>query len=150
MCRWYGGWDSFIVAQKISNNISAPAMGRKIAGEEQIVNILPYVQWNEWIQQLSKFKYAIHLMPTQAAGTFALNASYLGIPCIGYQGLDTQEILHPNLTVAMGDIFSAKALAKKLQRDETFYTEQSILTRNIYNSRYTEKQFKEYFYDQFN
>jgi hypothetical protein len=149
MCRWYGGFDSYIVAQKISNNIYAPSMGRKVEGEEQMVGILPYVQWNDWIVQLSQFKYAIHLMPTQAAGTFALNCSYLGIPCIGYHGLDTQEILHPNLTVAMGDIFSAKALAKKLQRDENFYMEQSNLTRNMYYNKYTEKQFKEYFYGQF-
>lgn len=149
-CRWYGGFDSFIVAQQFETPIYAPAMGRKVPGEEQLVNILPYVQWNDWVKQLSQFKYAVHLMPTQAAGTFALNASYLGIPCIGYYGLDTQERLHPNLSVDMGDITSAKALANYLKKDEGFYKEQSLLTRNLYKKKYTEEKFKEHFYDKFN
>ena len=39
------------------------------------------------------------MMRTHAAGTFALNCSYLGIPCIGYKGLDTQSTLHPDLSL---------------------------------------------------
>ena len=60
-------------------------------------------------------------MPTYAAGTFALNCAYHGIPCIGYEGLDTQMILHPDLTVAIGDITAAKKLVEKLRNDEDFY-----------------------------
>jgi hypothetical protein len=149
-CRWYGGFDSFIVAQEFGCDIYAPAMGRKIAGEEQIVNILPYVQWNEWVTQLSQFKYAIHLMPTQAAGTFALNCAYLGIPNIGYHGLDTQEVLFPNLTVEMGDLLGAKRLVKKLMEEEDFYKEQSRIARINYKNVYTEESFKISFYDKFN
>jgi hypothetical protein len=149
-CRWYGGFDSYIVAQEFDCSISAPAMGRKIAGEEQIVNILPYVQWNEWIVQLSQFKYGVHLMPTQAAGTFALNCAYLGIPNIGYEGLDTQEILFPNLTVPMGDLLSAKKLAKRLVEDEEFYQGQSRAASTNYKNIYTEEDFKIKFYDKFN
>jgi hypothetical protein len=149
-CRWYGGFDSFIVAQQFLTPIYAPAMGRKIAGEEQIVNILPYVQWNEWIVQLSQFKYGVHLMPTQAAGTFALNCAYLGIPNIGYRGLDTQEVLHPNLTVEMGDLLKAKRLAQMLEEDKDFYEEQSRIARHNYELTYTEESFKISFYDKFN
>ena len=92
-------------------------MGRKIEGEEQMPNLnhLPYMNWVEWIKELNKRKYGIHLMKTHAAGTFALNCAYLGIPCIGYRGLDTQEICHPNLTVELGDIEHAKFLIEKLE-----------------------------------
>lgn len=149
-CRWYGGFDSFIVAQQFECDIYAPAMGRKVPGEEQLVNILPYVQWNEWIVQLSQFRYGVHLMPTQAAGTFALNCAYLGIPCIGYYGLDTQEVLHPMLSVEMGDLSSAKMLAQKLVEDDDFYEEHSRAARNNYERVYTEESFKLRFYDKFN
>ena len=95
---WYGGFDSFIIAQEFNNGIVyAPSMGRKQPGEEQLINHLPYMNWKQWIHTLNKFKYGIHLMRTHAAGTFALNCAYLGIPCIGYKGLDTQEILHPDI-----------------------------------------------------
>jgi hypothetical protein len=148
-CRWYGGFDSFIVAQQFETPIYAPAMGRKVPGEEQLVNILPYVQWNEWILQLNKFRYAVHLMPTQAAGTFALNCAYLGIPNIGYKGLDTQEVLHPNLTVEMGDLLSAKMLAQKLVEDYSFYLDQCHIAKENYNNIYTEESFKISFYNRF-
>ena len=148
-CRWYGGFDSYIAAQEFECDIYAPAMGRKVPGEEQLVNILSYVQWNEWIQQLSHFKYAVHLMPTQAAGTFALNCAYLGIPCIGYYGLDTQEVLHPMLTIEMGDIIGAKRLAQKLKEDEDFYKQQAEAAVINYERVYKEEDFKIRFYDKF-
>ena len=43
-------------------------------------------------------------MRTHAAGTFAMNCGFHGIPCVGYNGLDTQEILHPPTTVDIGDL----------------------------------------------
>ena len=149
MCRWYGGFDSLITAQELELPIYAPAMGRKVAGEEQIVNILPYMQWNEWIQQLSQFRYAVHLMPTQAAGTFAMNCAYLGIPCVGYKGLDTQETLFPYLTVDIGDVKSAKHFLKKLQDDKEFYNLNVEVAQKYYQEFYTEEAFKEQFYEQF-
>jgi len=149
MCRWYGGFDSLIAAQELELPIYAPAMGRKVAGEEQIVNILPYVQWNEWIQQLSQFKYAVHLMPTQAAGTFAMNCGALGIPCVGYRGLDTQETLFPYLTVDIGDVKSAKRSLKRLQEEKEFYDLNVKVALENYKLYYTEDKFKEQFYDQF-
>jgi hypothetical protein len=145
---WYGGFDSYIVANKISDNIFAPSMGRKQPLEEEIVKHLPYFDWSNWITQLSGFKYAIHLMRTHAAGTFALNCAYLGIPCIGYKGLDTQEICHPNLTVDIGDLVTAKKLITLL-KDKDYYNEQSQIAISNYKNNYTEEIFKQKFYDTF-
>ena len=142
-CHWYGGFDSYIVAQEFGTGIFIPSMGRKIEGEEQMpgLNHLPYMNWVQWIQELNKRKYGVHLMRTHAAGTFALNCSYLGIPCIGYEGLDTQMVLHPDLTVPVGDITAAKKLAEKLRNDEDFYLYCSKVTRMLYEEHYTEDKF---------
>jgi hypothetical protein len=147
--RWYGGFDSYIVASQFFATVNATSMGRRQPGEEQLVNHIAYTNWTNWIYELSKFKFAIHLMPTQGAGTFALNCGYLGIPNIGYYGLDTQEVLHPNLTVEMGDIEAAKSRLKMLIEDEDFYKDQSSIARTNYNI-YNEESFKIHFYDKFN
>ena len=89
-------------------------------------------------------------MRTHAAGTFALNCAYLGIPCIGYKGLDTQEILHPDLTVDLGDLQTAKELAKKIRLDEEFYLYLSNKAKTLYLENYTEVKFKEKFKEKFN
>jgi hypothetical protein len=75
---------------------------------------------------------------------------FTAIPNIGYEGLDTQEILFPNLTVPMGDLLSAKKLAKRLVDDEEFYQEQSRAASTNYKNIYTEEDFKIKFYDKFN
>lgn len=146
---WYGGFDSYMVASEIRDKVYAPSMGRKQSGEEQLLIHLPYLNWTEWITALSKFKYGVHLMRTHAAGTFALNCAYLGIPCIGYHGLDTQETCHPNLTVDVGDLVKAKKLITLLDKDETFYNEQSQIAKKHYNNIYSEETFKQKFYDSF-
>jgi len=142
-CHWYGGFDSYMVAQEFGTDVCVPSMGRKIEGEEQMpgLNHLPYMNWVQWIQELNKRKYGVHLMRTHAAGTFALNCSYLGIPCIGYEGLDTQMILHPDLTVPVGDITAAKKLAEKLRNNEDFYLYCTKVTRMLYKEHYTEAKF---------
>jgi hypothetical protein len=138
---WYGGFDSYIVASEISDKVFSPSMGRKQEGEEQLVTQLPYLNWRDWITQLSKFKYAVHLMRTHAAGTFALNCAYLGIPCIGYYGLDTQEVCHPDLTVEVGDLVTAKKLINLLKNDSQFYDAQSKAARYGYEKVFNEEQF---------
>ena len=141
---WYGGFDSFIVASELELPIHAPSMGRKQEGEDQLgIQHLPYLDWKNWIHALNRYKYGVHLMRTHAAGTFALNCSYLGIPCIGYSGLDTQETLHRMTTVEVGDLVEAKRLIKLLHQDQEFYQECSQLTRQAYQLEYTELQFKE-------
>jgi hypothetical protein len=139
---WYGGFDSFIIAQEFDDGkVFAPSMGRKQPNEEQLLTHLPYMNWTQWIHALNKFKYGVHLMRTHAAGTFALNCSYLGIPCIGYNGLDTQETLHPELTVNLGDLETARKIAKKLRNDEDFYLHCSIMTKELYHQHYSEDIF---------
>ena len=139
---WYGGFDSFIIAQEFdSGKVFAPSMGRKQANEEQLLIHLPYMNWTQWIHALNKFKYAVHLMRTHAAGTFALNCAYLGIPCIGYKGLDTQETLHPDLTVELGDLQAARNIASKLRNDVEFYDSCSKTTKELYNQYYSESVF---------
>ena len=150
MTSWYGGFDSMMIAQEFGESIYAPSMGRKIAQEEELdIHHLPYMNWSTWIQQLNNFKYGVHLMRTHAAGTFALNCSYLGIPCIGYRGLDTQEQLHPDLTVELGDLQSARMIAQKLRIDEEFYLYCSNTTKKLYKEKYHENKFYTTFQEQF-
>ena len=147
---WYGGFDSFIIAQEFDNGIvHAPSMGRKQQGEEQLIKHLPYLNWKGWMHELNKFKYGIHLMRTHAAGTFALNCAYLGIPCIGYKGLDTQEKLHPDLTVDVGDLQTARKIATDLRNDEQFYLYCSDKCKQLYKELYNENKFYTTFSKQF-
>ncbi len=139
--NWYGGFDSYITAQEISDIVYAPSMGRKQQGEEELVIHLPYMNWKQWIHKLNEFEIGIHLMRTHAAGTFALNCSYLGIPCIGYKGLDTQQLCHPDLTIEVGDLNKAKEIAKELRNNKEFYVYCSHTTKNNYKHLYHEKKF---------
>ena len=142
-CSWYGGFDSYIVAQEADCPIYIPSMGRKIKGEEEMPNLnhLPYMNWVEWIKTLNNFKYGVHLMRTHAAGTFALNCAYLGIPCIGYEGLDTQEKCHPNLTVKLGDLVMAKEKIIQLKTNKDYYRQCSKIAKFNYKQYYHEEQF---------
>ena len=143
-CSWYSGFDSYIVAQEADCSIYIPSMGRKIEGEEQMHNLnhLPYMNWVDWIKTLNNFKYGVHLMRTHAAGTFALNCAYLGIPCIGYEGLDTQEKCHPDLTVKLGDLATAKEKLILLKTDNNFYNKCSNISKQNYKKFYHESKFK--------
>jgi hypothetical protein len=142
MVRWYGGFDSYVVAQEFEESIYAPSMGRKIERESEMdITHLPYMNWIEWMNNLSQFRYAVHLMPTHAAGTFALNCAYHGIPCIGYEGLDTQSHCHPQLTIKMNDLKHARQLANKLKNDSDFYRTQSETAKNNFNMFFSEKEY---------
>lgn len=143
-CSWYSGIDSYFVALNFQQPIAAPSMGRKIDHEEHIPNLqhLPYLEWLDWMKALSQFSYGVHLMRTHAAGTFALNCAYFGIPCIGYKGLDTQQTLHPALTVDVGDIDAANTLAIKLKTNKEFYNFCSTNARSNYRESYNETAWK--------
>lgn len=141
--RWYGGFDSFVTARHFEVPIWAPSMGRRQPNEEQLVSHLPYMEWKDWIYKLAEFKYAVHLMPTIAAGTFAMNCAYLGIPCIGYGELDTQYMLHPNLTVDQNDLEAAVKLAKLLKEDKDFYNERSKEAQENYKLFHSEEVVRE-------
>ena len=142
---WYGGFDSYMVASVFQPEceIYAPSMGRKQKMENQIedINYLNYQLWKEWIGTLKQFEVGIHLMRTHAAGTFAMNCAWHSIPCIGYRGLDTQEICHPNLTVDLGDLHKARELAVRLKEEPGFYDECSTLARLRWEEEYSEEHY---------
>lgn len=140
--HWYGGFDSYIVAREVTDEVWAPSMGRKQENEQALIKHLPYMQWNEWIHKLNEFKIGVHLMRTHAAGTFALNCAFLGIPCIGYRGLDTQEICFPETTVSIGDLGKAKELINKLENNKEFYNLVSKIAKENYKKHYQEDKFK--------
>jgi hypothetical protein len=95
--------------------------------------------WSEWMQNLSTFKYAVHMMPTVAAGTFALNCAYFGIPCIGNQDVDTQLLCHPSLSVAVNDLESARELAIQLRDDKEFYNQCSEMAKDNYEACFSKE-----------
>ena len=95
----YGGFDSYQVGLEITDDITAVTTGRMKPEEEQVLKHLPWMMWSDWINKLSEFRYGIQL-GTASAGTFNLNCSFHGIPCIGYSNVNTQDILHP-LTIPL-------------------------------------------------
>jgi hypothetical protein len=144
---WYGGFDSYIVAKEMNIPIYAPSMGRKQEQETGIsdINYLPYVQWIDWMKELRTMRYGVHLMRTYAAGTFALNCAYWGIPCIGYRNIDTQRKLHYLTTVEEGDILIARQVALRLTSDKEYYNRCSQYAKVQYEEEYSEKVFLEKF-----
>ena len=144
---WYSGLDSYLIAHAVNQPITNVSMGRKQEQEDMIPDIkyLPYMTWREWINECGKYKVGIHMMRTHAAGTFSLNLAYHGTPCLGYKGLDTQELLHPQTTVEVGDIFGAQKILKKLYEDKFFYNECSEQSIELYNKYFEEEQWLKHF-----
>ena len=138
----YGGFDSYQVGLELTDDITAVTTGRMKPEEEQVLNHLPWMMWNEWIKSLSQFNVGIQL-GTASAGTFNLNCSFHGIPCIGYSNVNTQKILHPLTTVEVGEMDKAKELARRL-KDDKFYELCMDTTLKRYESYYTEKVFVEH------
>lgn len=141
--RWYGGFESYIVANEFNIPIwvqTSHAM-REHEGQLDGLNHLPRLTWVDWMQELSKFKYAVHLMPTVAAGTFSLNCAYFGIPTIGNIEVDTQRICHPNLSVDVHDVEKARIVARRLKNDHDFYMECSFECKQNYTSKYISELF---------
>lgn len=140
--RWYGGMESFTVAQRFEVPIWGQTSHAMREGEDQLINHLPRVMWTDWMKQLSSFKYAVHLMPTIAAGTFSLNCAYFGIPCIGNEKVDTQRLCHPDLAVDVEDVERAVYLAERLQ-DRNFYLACSETARENYKKYYNVELFRD-------
>ena len=142
--RWYGGFQSYMVADEFDVPKWTQESHAKRNQEDQIedLNHLPRLTWVDWMKTLSTFKYAVHLMPTIAAGTFSLNCAYFGIPCIGNEKVDTQQICHPNLAVDVDDIEKARILANRLKTDKDFYNYCSDTSRMMYEKHYKLKHYK--------
>ena len=139
----YGGFDSYQVALELENPITAVTTGRMKPEEQEVLNHIPWVMWREWIDILSQFNVGVQL-GTAAAGTFNLNCSFHGIPCIAYSNSNTQRILHPLTTVELGEIDQAKDIARKL-KDDKFYKFCMETTQKRYNMYYSEKVFLKHF-----
>jgi len=140
--RDYGGFDSYQVALEITDDITTITTGRMKPEEKDLFKHLPWMYWKEWINELSQYYIGVQL-GTSAAGTFNLNCSFHGIPCIAYSNSNTQKILHPKTTVELGDIVGAKEIARKL-KDDTFYDECMRSTQENYETYYSEVKLLEH------
>ena len=143
--RWYGGFESYVIAGNFEVPIWAQTSHAMRDNENNVHGIkhLPRMYWLEWMQELSKFKYAVHMMPTVAAGTFALNCAYFGIPCIGNASVDTQLLCHPLLSVDVTDLETARELAIQLKEDKDFYNECSEMAKANYESHFLKENWLE-------
>lgn len=137
--RWYGGFESYIIADNFNCEIWAQTSHAMRIGEDSVDGIkhFPRMLWNDWMKNLSTFKYAVHMMPTVAAGTFALNCAYFGIPCIGNEDVDTQQLCHPNLSVSVSDLDTARNLARILKDNESYYNGCSKIAKDNYHTHYS-------------
>ena len=63
-CRWYGGFESYMIAGTFEVPIWAQTSHAMRVGEGDIdgINHLPRLMWNEWMQELSKFKLTSKLI----------------------------------------------------------------------------------------
>jgi hypothetical protein len=138
--RWYGGFESYIIASNFEVPIWAQTSHAMRVGEDGMDNLnhLPRLMWNEWMKNLSTFKYGVHMMPTVAAGTFALNCAYFGIPCIGNADVDTQLLCHPILSVSVNDLDAARELAIQLKEDNNFYNQCSEIAKANYEACFSQ------------
>ena len=143
--RWYGGFQSYIVANEFNCEKWAQESHAKRELEHNIpdLNHLRRMPWAGWMNTLSTFKYAIHLMPTVAAGTFSINCAYFGIPCIGNIKVDTQRYCHPELSVAVDDVQKARKLANRLANDKDYYELCSNRCKKLYKEHYDLKLWKQ-------
>ena len=143
--RWYGGFQSYVVADVFGVEKWTQDSHAKRPNESNIpdLNHLQRLPWAGWMSVLSTFKYAVHLMPTVAAGTFSLNCAYFGIPCIGNIKVDTQRYCHPELSVAVDDVEKARKMAYKLKTDKEFYNKCSTQSKELYREHYDIKVWQE-------
>lgn len=137
--RWYGGFQSFIIAEEFNCKKFIQTSHSSRKGEDNVpgLTVLPRMYWFEWMKTLSKFKYAVHMMPTVAAGTFSLNCAYFGIPCIGNKNVDTQRICFPELSFDPEDVYNARLAAKRLFEDVNFYQNCSNNSKLFYQNNFT-------------
>jgi hypothetical protein len=137
--RFYGGFNSYVVSDGFVGHEKYTMESHSKREDEELISDLkhlPRLMWTDWMRELSTFKYAVHLMPTVAAGTLSLNCGFLKIPCIGNYKMDTQSILFPELSVDVEDIQSARTKATKLYEDVNFYEECRKYARDKYQQEF--------------
>ena len=137
----YRGFDAWVIGQEFELPMKGFKSGKFKQGEEQNgIEYLPWMSWFEFMYELDKCKYGVQTYQA-SAGQFPLNCAYLGVPCIGYNDINTQKDLFPDLSVERGDILSARKLANKLQMNSEFYNEVSSKSKELYNKIYREDKF---------
>lgn len=101
------------------------------------------MMWLEWMNTLSSFRYAVHMMPTIAAGTFSLNCAYFGIPCIGNNKVDTQRLCFPDLSFEPEDVEGARERLKGLFENDIFYKNCSEQAKTNYRKYFSKEKYLE-------
>jgi hypothetical protein len=149
---WYGGMQAFQLIKDMGfERIAIPHSGRIREDELQYyknyynIELLPWVDWKEWMKILNTFSIGINLMPTRAAGTFSLNCASLGIPCIGFYDLDTQNESHTSLTTlySKDDMGEVKKILTNLQdKDIYFFASEAAY---INSKKFTIDEMKPYY-----
>ena len=146
----YLGFNQAIIAQELDCPIDIPPMGADRMPKDSLpmakatgVNYLDYNIWTDWMYNLSKYKYAYMMGAGTAAGSFALNCAYVGVPCIGDNRTDTQLLLYPNLAVDIYDLQTARELTIKLRDDKDFYSDTVKYANDIYIKEFTSKRLRE-------
>jgi len=137
----YRGFDSWIIGNEFDLPMYGFKSGKFKRGEESNgVNYLPWMNWSKFMFELSKCRYGVQTYQA-SAGQFPLNCAYLGIPCIGYDDINTQQDLFPDLSVKRGDIQHARELANNLKHNKEFYNTVSTKSKTLYNKLYKENVF---------
>ena len=146
----YNGFPQILLASNLDIPIDIPPMGEdrmpldsRDMAENMGVNYLEYMTWIEWMYNLSRYSYGFMLMNATAAGSFALNCAYHGIPCVGDKKADTQRILFPELSVDTFEIGNALDIVNKLKKDRTFYRDISQKAIEIYNEEFSQEKYLE-------
>jgi hypothetical protein len=133
--RFYGGFQSYMVSEEFKNCSKWTIESHAKREDESLVpdlNHLPRLLWVDWMKNLSTFKFAIHMMPIYAAGTFMLNCAYYGIPCIAPNYTNTQNLCYPECSVScVNDVESARFMAEKLSNDSVFYKKISDTSKQL-------------------
>ena len=139
----YRGFDAWVIGQEFDLPMYGFKSGKFKQNEElNGINYLPWMNWFEFMFELSKCKYGVQTYQA-SAGQFPLNCAYLGIPCIGYNDVNTQRDLFPNLSVDRGDIVAARKLANELQTNKDFYKQSVKIGKFNYDQWYKEEKFLE-------
>ena len=118
-CSWYNGQTSYSIAKIFQDDgygLAMMKMGRFKDKEELLcdhreIKIIDYEQWSEFILNLSQYSFAVHLMPTKAAGSFYLN-------CLSK---DTEVITENGIKIITDIKIGEKVLSKNMNTGEVEY-----------------------------
>jgi len=119
----YNGSVGLAIAKDIGfDEYAMPGMGRRRPDQESApCKTLPYMQLDDWMEELKNYKYAINMTNQVAAGSCIVNSACVGTVCVGCDQFDTQMKLFPMLSFPMGEYGKAKELLRRLRDEAGFY-----------------------------